>query len=43
MVFPFLCECHGILKLDHELQKQYPDIPADSSQLIVPGANSDGY
>jgi hypothetical protein len=35
MISDFLWECHGILKFDHELQKQYPDIPADSTQLII--------
>jgi hypothetical protein len=26
MVSAFLCECQGLLKLDEQLQKEYPDI-----------------
>lgn len=43
MVSAFLCECHGILKLDHELQAKFPNIPADSTELLIPGCNSEGY
>jgi hypothetical protein len=39
----FLYECHGILRLGNDLQKQHPDIPADSTVLLNPGANSEGY
>jgi hypothetical protein len=43
MVSAFLCECHGILRLDEDQQRQYPDIPADSTVFLKPGANSEGY
>jgi hypothetical protein len=43
MVSTFLCECHCILRLDNDLLKQHPDIPADSTVLINPGANFEGY
>lgn len=43
MVSAFLCECHGILKLNDELQALHPGIPADSTVLLKPGANAEGY
>jgi hypothetical protein len=46
MVSSFLCECHGLLKFDEQLQKEYPGIASDSTVSTVflkPGANSEGY
>lgn len=43
MVSAFLCECHGVLKLTPDLQAKHPDIPADSTVYLKPGANSEGY
>jgi hypothetical protein len=43
MVSDFLCECHGLFKLDEQLQKEYSDIASDSMVFLKPGANSEGY
>jgi hypothetical protein len=43
MVSAFLCECHGILKLNEQQQQENPDVPADSTIFLKPGANSEGY
>ena len=43
MVSAFLCECHGILKLNEELQALHPEIQSDSTVLLKPGANAEGY
>ena len=43
MVSAFLCECHGILRLNEEQQIQYPDVPADSTVFLKPGVNAEGY
>ena len=43
MVSAFLCECHGILKLSKELQALHPEVPADSTVLLKPGTNAEGY
>jgi hypothetical protein len=43
MVSAFLCECHGILRLDDELRTQHPDIAADSTVFLKPGVNCEGY
>ena len=43
MVSPFLCECHGILKLNKEQKKQSSQVPADSTVIIKPGSNAEGY
>ena len=43
MVSAFLCECHGILRLDDEMKIQRPDVPVDSTVFLKPGANSEGY
>ena len=43
MVSAFLCECHGLLKLPSELQQKFPDVPHDSTVIIKPGINNDGY
>jgi hypothetical protein len=43
MVSAFVCECHGLLRLPSELQQAFPDVAYDSTVLIKPGANSDGY
>ena len=43
MVSAFLCECHGILRLDDELTTLHPEVPADSTVFLKPGANSEGY
>lgn len=43
MVSAFLCECHGILKLPEDIQALHPELPADSTVLLKPGANAEGY
>ena len=43
MVSAFLCEFHGILRSNEELQAVYTDVPADSTVLLKPGANAEGY
>ena len=43
MVSAFLCECHGLLRLSDELCLQFPDAPVDSTEIIRPGCNGDGY
>ena len=43
MVSAFLCECHGILKLNEEQKRQSPEVPADSTVIIKPGSNAEGY
>ena len=41
MVSAFLCECHGLLKLNES--GLLPDVPLDSTVILKPGANNDGY
>lgn len=43
MVSAFLCECHGLLKLNEDLQRQFPDVEKDSTVYLKPGVNSEGY
>ena len=43
MVSAFLCECHGILRLDDELKTNNPEVPADSTVFLKPGCNYEGY
>ena len=43
MASVFLCECHGILKLDQELQMRFPDVAADSTEIVTAGCNSESY
>ena len=43
MVSAFLCECHGLLKLPEDLHHQYPDVAPDSTVIIKPGVNNEGY
>ena len=43
MMSAFLCECHGILRLDDNLKRQHPDIPSDATVFLKPGANAEGY
>ena len=43
MVSAFLCPCHGILRLTPELASNNPDVEPDSTRIIYPGANRDGY
>lgn len=43
MVSAFLCECHGLLRLSDEQKRAFPDTDSDSTQIIRPGANSEGY
>jgi hypothetical protein len=43
MVSAFLCECHVVLKLDENSKNLFPDIPVDSTVIIKPGENHDGY
>lgn len=43
MVSAFLCECHGILRLSDEQSSQHPGIEKDSTEIIKPGSNAEGY
>lgn len=43
MVSALLCECHGILRLPTELQQRFPDVAPDSTVIIKPGVNNEGY
>jgi hypothetical protein len=43
MVSAFLCECHGLLKLNESEQQQHPDIPGDSTVILKFGINAEGY
>jgi hypothetical protein len=43
MVSAFLCECHGLLKLSNPLRREHPQIAADSTVIMKPGAGSEGY
>ena len=43
MVSVFLCECHGILRLTDHLKVLHPEVPADSTVFLKPGANAKGY
>ena len=43
MVSPFLCEFRGILKLSKAIQALLPEFPADSTVLLKPGTNAEGY
>ena len=43
MVSAFHCECHGILRIDENWQRQYSYLLSDSTVFLKPGANSEGY
>lgn len=43
MVSAFLCPCHGMLRLSLEMASDHPDISPDSTHIMFPGANRDGY
>jgi len=43
MVSAFLFECHGLLRLPEEQIAQHPGVAPDATEIIRPGANSDGY
>lgn len=43
MVSAFLCQCHGLLRLPKETAELHPEIPADSTIIMHPGTNKDGY
>jgi hypothetical protein len=43
MVSGFLCECHGILRLNEAQREQHPDVPPDSTVFLKPGAIAQGY
>lgn len=43
MVSAFLCECHGLLRLNDEQKILHPDVPADATVIIKPGMNAEGY
>ena len=44
MVSAFLCECHGLLRLSDEQRAQHPEVQYyDSTEIIKPGCNSEGY
>lgn len=43
MVSGFLCQCHGLLRLPNAIAELNPDAPRDSTVIMYPGANRDGY
>ena len=43
MVSAFLCQCHGMLRLPNETAEIYPDLESDSTVIMYPGTNKDGY
>lgn len=43
MVSAFLCECHGLLRLSEGQKAQHPGVVSDSTEIIKPGSNSEGY
>jgi hypothetical protein len=43
MVSAFLCECHGLLRLSDEQSSHHSEACGDSTQIIRPGTNSEGY
>lgn len=43
MVSAFLCQCHGLLRLSDDLAELHPETPVDSTVIIHPGVNKDGY
>ena len=43
MVSGFLCQCHGLLRLSSEIAEHDPQISPDSTVIMYPGANRDGY
>ena len=43
MVSAFLCQCHGVLCLPGDLAEMNPEISPDSTVIIHPGVNKDGY
>lgn len=43
MVSAFLCQCHGLLRLPSDLAELNPEISPDSTVIIHPGVNKDGY
>jgi hypothetical protein len=43
MVSAFLCQCHGLLRLPPASAQLHPDCPTDSTVIMYPGANKDGY
>jgi hypothetical protein len=43
MVSGFLCQCHGLLRLPSDIAELDPALPRDSTVIMYPGANRDGY
>lgn len=43
MVSAFLCECHGLLRLSEDQMDHHPVEMHDSTQIIRPGSNNEGY
>ena len=43
MISAFLCECHGLLNLSESEKQRNPDIASDSTVILKPGTNADGY
>jgi hypothetical protein len=43
MFSALLCECHGLLRLNMEQKALFPDVPADATVVLKPGANAEGY
>ena len=43
MVSEFLCECHGRLVLSPSQQREFPQIPAEATEIIKPGIGADGW
>lgn len=43
MVSAFLCQCHGLLRLPQQQSRISPEVESDSTVIMYPGANRDGY
>ena len=43
MVSAFLCQCHGLLRLSESAVGESPSLPSDSTVIMYPGVNRDGY
>ena len=43
MVSAFLCQCHGLLRLPDDVAVLHPEVEADSTVIMHPGSNKDGY
>ena len=43
MGFSFLCQFHGLLRLSKEQSSLHPEVESDSTVIMYPVANNDGY